>query len=361
MGVGNVFRRLIILVPAVILLLGLAFGTFYTYWNSASPEKTCASCHEIVNPVNMLGQSSHRNFLCKECHGTALSNGLHSLTEKGMMVVNHVRNKKVEDIRMNENQLLEVMNNCRRCHSSEYASWLSGGHSARYRDIFLNKKHNSGEQMAGDCLRCHGMFYDASIRDLVEPLDIKGPWSLTDSSMADKPVIPCLACHQVHRTGETACSPDYSDPHSAFYNRQKEAVNAGFYDRHEKVHIGAGELPQLTITSAGRMVKVSQDPAMRVCVQCHAPAAKHEAGTSDDRTPVGVHEGLSCLACHETHSNDARGSCINCHPAISNCKLDVTTMNTSFANPESPNNIHWVACTSCHKKGRPVPGSSRSF
>ena len=39
-----------------------------------------------------------------------------------------------------------------------------------------------------------------------------------------------------------------------------------------------------------------------------------------------------------------------CHPAISNCKLDVTKMNTSFKDPESPNNIHWVACTDCHKE-----------
>ena len=67
---------------------------------------------------------------------------------------------------------------------------------------------------------------------------------------------------------------------------------------------------------------------MRLCVQCHSPNALHEAGSSDDRTPTGVHEGLSCTACHDVHSNDARKSCGKCHPAISNCKLDVTMMNT---------------------------------
>ncbi len=97
-------------------------------------------------------------------------------------------------------------------------------------------------------------------------------------------------------------------------------------------------------------MKVSDDPIMRNCVQCHAPNAIHQAGTSDDRTPRGVHEGLSCVACHELHSNDARKSCQECHPAISNCKLDVTKMNTSYADSKSPNNIHFVACTDCHKQ-----------
>ena len=91
---------------------------------------------------------------------------------------------------------------------------------------------------------------------------------------------------------------------------------------------------------------------MRNCIQCHAPGASHQAGTSDDRTPRGVHEGLSCLDCHETHSNDARNSCNNCHPAVSNCNQDVTKMNTSYFDPNSPNNIHWVDCIDCHQDKR---------
>jgi hypothetical protein len=95
-------------------------------------------------------------------------------------------------------------------------------------------------------------------------------------------------------------------------------------------------------------VKVSDDIVMRNCIQCHAPNALHQAGTADDRTPRGVHEGLSCTACHEPHSNDAKNSCASCHPAISNCKLDVTKMNTSYADVKSVNNIHFVACANCH-------------
>ena len=59
---------------------------------------------------------------------------------------------------------------------------------------------------------------------------------------------------------------------------------------------------------------------------------------------------LICTACHDPHSNDARNSCASCHPAISNCKLDVATMNTSYADPKSKNNIHFVSCADCHQE-----------
>ena len=53
-------------------------------------------------------------------------------------------------------------------------------------------------------------------------------------------------------------------------------------------------------------------------------------GSGDDRTPVGVHEGLSCLACHLKHGQQTRASCANCHPRLSNCGLDVEKMDTTF-------------------------------
>jgi hypothetical protein len=101
-------------------------------------------------------------------------------------------------------------------------------------------------------------------------------------------------------------------------------------------------------------VKISTDPNQRLCIQCHSPNAFNMEGTSDDRTPRGVHEGIGCLACHDSHSNSAIASCKNCHPAISNCKLDVEKMNTSYKDKTSKNNIHFVACIDCHIKGRPV-------
>jgi hypothetical protein len=343
-------RLAILVIPIALLVFLILFSSFYSYWNSTSPEKTCASCHEIGKSVNIFAQSSHRELSCKECHGTALSNGFHSLKEKGMMVVHHVRNKIIEDIRLNEDQLLAVMDNCNRCHTAEYAGWSSGGHSARYRHILLDKKHNQTEQINPDCLRCHGMFSDVPVQDLVEPLDKTGPWKMKNTETLDKPVIPCMACHQIHNVGFPRVNPDYSNPLNVFYLRQVSSVKVSFYYRPDKTNISAEYLPKLLLWEGDKSVNVSDDLLMRNCIQCHSPNARHQAGSSDDRTPRGVHEGIGCTACHEPHSNDARQSCIKCHPVISNCKLDVTKMNTTFNDPGSPNNIHWVACTDCHKQ-----------
>ncbi len=301
----------------------------------------------------MFGISAHRNMACKECHGTALSNGFHSMYEKGMMVVTHAKVKQVQDIRMKESQVLDVMDNCIRCHTKEHANWLSGGHSARYADIFLNEKHNKTELLNYDCLRCHGMFSDVDMKGLVEPIDMIGPWKFKNPDMAQHPSIPCQTCHQIHQEGKPFQNPDYANPGSAFYKRESSLPGLSLYNRQDKSYISVNDLPQLKLVENGRQVKVSDDRLMNNCIQCHAPNAHHQSGTSDDRTPRGVHEGLSCLSCHQAHSNEARNSCITCHPAISNCKLDVTKMNTSYFDPKSPNNIHWVSCTDCHKNGIP--------
>jgi hypothetical protein len=267
-----------------------------------------------------------------------------------MMMVNHMRKERPETVRLYEGQVLEVMVNCIRCHTAENAKWLSGGHSATYADILLDERHNKTEQLNFDCLRCHGMYSDVPIHDLVEPLNITGPWKLKDASVARRPVIPCQACHRVHAEGSRQTMPDYSNPGNIFYRRSPAYSKTGLYYRPDKIHITVENLPKMRLWEGERQVKVSDDPRMSNCIQCHAPDARHQAGTSDDRTPRGVHEGLSCLACHDPHSNDARPGCLSCHPAISNCKLDVTMMNTSYHDPESPNDIHWVACSDCHKE-----------
>jgi hypothetical protein len=344
----RIFQISYFIIPIVLIALLLSFFGFYGYWNSAAPDRTCASCHEISSSVNSLAHSSHRNLHCKECHGTALSNGFHSLKEKGMMVVNHVQKKHVEDIRMDEEQIIEVMDQCNRCHAAEFAKWKSGGHSMDYASLFLNQKHNTTEQINFDCLRCHGMYYDGEVADVVQPIDIQGPWKLKNEKQAPKPVIPCMACHQIHQKGEPSSSPDYSNPQTIFYTHNKPQSKVSFYDRHEKNYIAAVDLPKLKVWYKGTPVLVSDDETMRNCVQCHAPNAHHKSGTSDDRTPRGVHEGLSCLACHDPHNNDARQSCSKCHPALSNCGLDVAKMNTTFADSTSNNNIHFVSCADCH-------------
>jgi choline dehydrogenase-like flavoprotein len=63
--------------------------------------------------------------------------------------------------------------------------------------------------------------------------------------------------------------------------------------------------------------------------------------------------GLSvvCLACHAKHGQTTRASCAACHPRLSNCGRDVETMDTTFKDPESRNDVHRVACGDCHPKG----------
>lgn len=348
-GIRKLFK--IVLFAAAILLV--SFGGFIVYWDVTPPQKTCASCHEIESSAAMWAKSGHRSMLCKECHGTALSNGLHSLTEKGMMVVNHFAGNGGRDVKLSELQLTSVLDNCKRCHGMEYAKWLSGGHSAPYSAIFLNEKHNKAVQPNSDCLRCHGMFYEGTIGDLVSPISVKGPWKIVNPEQSAIPVIPCFACHEIHRKGSIAPRTDYSDPGNIFYRNPSIPSASSFYDRYEKEHIDGDNLPELKLWEGERMVKVSDDPRQRICIQCHAPNAFHQAGTSDDKTARGIHEGLSCLACHDGHSNDPRQSCVNCHPAISNCGLDVTKMNTTFADKNSPHDIHSVRCVDCHTKGIP--------
>ncbi len=337
-----------------ILIAGFFGG--YSLWNSANPERTCASCHEISPSHETWMTSSHRDIACFECHGTALSNGLHSLTEKTRMVRTHIAGDgRSDQISLTEAQLIGIMDRCTGCHQEEYKKWGSGGHSASYADIFLNEAHNRMEQPYWDCFRCHGMFYEGNIYDLIDPVSSQGPWKLINEEMESMPVILCSTCHEIH--SENTPRMEYGtreDDSEVFYERKRRNEEnhpkAGLYVRADAIFLRADQLPQPGIYTEDREIRVTQNPLQRVCVQCHAPDWQHYAGTEDDRTPSGVHEGLACMACHETHSNDASNACVQCHPVISNCGLDHQAMNTTYHDPGSPNNIHHVKCADCHEE-----------
>lgn len=345
-------NKIVILLLSLFIGFALLFGG-YARWNAANPEKTCARCHEINPSVGEWQHSAHRGVRCTECHGTAMSNGIHSLKEKAGMVFSHLDGKKKpEEIRMNEKQVLELSDRCAKCHQSEYKKWLSGGHSANYASIFMNGKHNLAETPYWACLRCHGMFYDGNIKTLLQKPDkADGIWKLKNPEQALLPTMPCLACHGIHNEnaplGEAV---RYDEPRGIFYSRAQRNPAISWYVRDTKMHIRADRLMQITMFSGSDTVRVASDPGTKLCLQCHSPNFRHQAGSEDDRTPTGVHEGISCVACHVPHSNDARNSCTTCHPAISNCGLDVAKMNTTYLNPDSPNNIHSVSCKGCHSQ-----------
>ena len=340
------------LIPLFVLLIGVSFlFGGYTRWNSANPQQTCASCHEISSSVSGWQVSAHRNIQCSECHGTAISNGIHSLKEKAHMIFTHVnKNPEPENIHMTERQVLDLSERCTKCHQAEYKKWLSGGHSAKYADIFMNGKHNMDEPPYWGCLRCHGMFYDGNIQTLLKkPQKADGVWRLNDKMQATLPTMPCLTCHSMHINNDLLGNAIRFDiPVEISHERIHRHPSVSFYVRADKRSIRSDQLMAISMFSQNKTIRVSNDPISKLCQQCHSPNFKHQSGSEDDRTPTGVHEGIPCMACHMAHSNDARSSCKNCHPAISNCNVDVTTMNTTFVNLNSPNNIHSVSCGSCH-------------
>jgi len=335
-------------VTAVLILAGVV-----GYWHISEPQRICASCHEIRTSHDSWVSSAHKGALCTDCHGTSFSNGVHSLRQNARRFFAHFSRPPDGNIRLSEEQVVQMLARCKRCHEREYAGWLASGHSASYSDIFLNDGHNRTELVMDDCLRCHGMFFEGSVKEIVAPLNVTGPWKMVRPDLANHPAIPCLACHRIHIKGSLAAEPDHAQPRMILYRQNFEVQRPSFYDRREKASFDTALLPQPSIRDGERAIAVSTDGRQRLCYQCHAPAATHQAGTSDDRTPRGVHEGLSCLACHGPHSMEVRRSCADCHPRLSNCGLDVEKMDTSYAKPDSPHNIHFVACADCHVKGVP--------
>jgi hypothetical protein len=343
-----------LLLTAVFLLCALLGGI--GYFEFSPPEKTCVSCHEIRASHARWTNSVHRTVSCKQCHGRS-ADSLHALRENAKRVLSHLADDRHDDIRLSEEQTVRMTAACRQCHQREFAHWQAGGHSTHYSDIFTDEKHNRTERPDDQCLLCHGMFFEGKMADLLTPLDMQGPWRFARPRTAERPAIPCLACHQLHTPGEPFARPATAAPSTNAPACRRDTL--AFYVRQERSHFALDDLPVPKLFDQGRPVNVSSDPRQRLCTQCHAPDAFGNAGSSDDRTPTGVHEGLSCAACHAPHSNDTRGSCAQCHPARSSCGLDVTAMDTTYRSPASRNNIHRVKCLDCHPGGPPPARAAR--
>jgi hypothetical protein len=312
----------------------------------------CARCHEIRPMVDAWAASSHRGVSCQDCHGSSFSADLRMHVKNLERVWLHSRGETPEQIRIRHQDVQPLVERCGACHRQERADWETGPHGTPYAAIFINPEHNASQQLMDDCLRCHAMHFEGGIRDLVTPLDRKGPWTFVKEEYASLPAVPCLACHSVHRRGE----PFAPRSDRALVNGPAQEIarpSLALYDRRSLEHVGLDRLPLPAMKEGDRPVGASEDRRQALCYQCHAPRAGHEVFSGDDRTPVGVHEGLSCLACHEKHGQSTRASCASCHPRLSNCGIDVETMDTTFKSPESRHDVHRVACLDCHPKGVP--------
>ncbi len=335
-------------------VLGFAGNYGAGMYYAAGHGAACADCHEMSAHVGAIHASPHRDASCLDCHEASIATKLRHVRV-------HILHGAPEEIHLREADLKPMMTRCQSCHQHEYASWHAGPHSATYADIFLNTAHNTKRQLMNDCFRCHGMYFDGSVRDLVQPVDTKGPWQMKHPELANEAVIPCQSCHWVHRQGATSEKP--ADRISLAGRRVNDSI--AMFDRREQIHFAAASLAIPALYDGPNKLKVSPDPRQALCYQCHAPripdtnsvaATNHwgpQAGSGDDRTPKGVHEGLSCISCHTGHGESARASCVSCHPAMSHCGIDVEKMDTTYASKGSKHNVHWVKCADCHEHGIP--------
>lgn len=321
------------------------------YYESGGGRQ-CARCHEIQPAYGTAQASSHRKIQCAQCHGDALTLDVSFHLNNLNRLSVHLQGEVPEQIQLRNSDVQAMVSRCAFCHRQEYADWQSGPHSASYSRIFLDPQHNKKKLPIDDCLRCHGMHYEGGIRDLVSPLTTSGPWIIKSVENYSLPSIPCLTCHEIHRTGDvmqkTGVEGRVPGPTQEI-NRPSLAL----FDRRTQQHIPVSRLPLPVIREGNRRVIMSPDQRQALCYQCHAPDYTMRVMTGDDRTGIGVHEGISCLACHLRHGQKTRSSCANCHPRLSNCGLDVETMDTTFRTTDSKHNIHWVKCEDCHTKGVP--------
>jgi hypothetical protein len=337
------------LFPAVIGV-GLLMVPGATLVYEAGGGAACARCHEIAPQHQKWVSSSHRKVPCQACHGDALTMDADFHLGNFRRLVKHLRGDVPEQVKIRPTDVMEIVYRCQKCHRQEFADWENGPHGIKYSKIFVDREHNEKRLLMDDCLRCHGTHFEGGIQDLVTPIDTKGPWTFKSADYADRPAIPCLSCHSMHREGEPMVRAKEGTASTA---QEIVRPSLAFLDRRERMHYSITRLPLPVMREGDRPVKMSPDARQALCYQCHAPLSTFQAGSGDDRTGLGVHEGLSCLACHQKHGQKTRASCANCHPRLSNCGLDVEKMDTTFFHPKSTHNVHFVKCVDCHTKGIP--------
>ena len=334
---------------AALVVIALAPAASIYYESKGGPG--CGRCHEIQPIYETWHTSTHRKIACSACHGDAatLDAGFHLNNLK--RVLEHFRDQVPEQIKMRSVDIPAMLRRCQSCHRQEFADWETGPHGVTYAKIFLNAEfYRTKKEPMDDCLRCHGAHFAGGIRDLVTPLDRKGPWRIA-AGMQGQPAIPCMACHQMHREGAPLVHSPDREPSA---KEELARPSLALFDRRAMMHVAVARLPLPEMREGDRVVKMSPDPRQALCYQCHAPTTGgFQASSGDDRTGLGVHEGLGCLACHFKHGQKTRASCADCHPGLSNCGLDVEKMDTTFFSSKSKHNVHFVKCADCHTKGVP--------
>ena len=159
-------------VPVALLLLAVPAGSVYY---AAAGGKACIRCHELEPAYHQWATSTHRSVQCKECHGSIFSTDVGFHLNNVRQLWQHLRGQVPERLLLQQRDISRGMNErCGRCHQQEFAAWAAGPHHATYERIFLNSDHNTQRLLDDQCLLCHGMYFERSIRELVQPLNRQG-------------------------------------------------------------------------------------------------------------------------------------------------------------------------------------------
>lgn len=253
-----------------------------------APDKTCVLCHEIRASRERMAASPHKDVNCKACHGGTLE----ALGDNLRRAVRHLQGADYAKLDsrfcLSEKQVDEVSARCAKCHAAEAAQWSAGGHGRPVANYLTNTVHNAAWKPAESCLRCHGMFMAGDLEDI---LVREGKvCRFRDTSRETRRAVPCLACHRMHA---------------------KDSLQ--LHSRAEKTSFPAQHLYlQKIVAPDGSTVKRAMDARTRLCASCHAANAEGEAGSGDDRTPLGAQEGMACMDCHKGHdlkADNSRGRC----------------------------------------------------
>src|SRR5512142_2863436 len=163
-------------VPIAALLLAVPAGSIYY---AAAGGKACIRCHELEPAYHSWEVSAHRAVQCKECHDSIFSTDLAFHLNNARQLWLHLRGRVPERLLVRQRDISRGMSErCGKCHQKEFAAWSAGPHHTTFERIFLDAGHNAARLLGDHCLQCHGMFFESSIRVLVEPLNLQGPWRL---------------------------------------------------------------------------------------------------------------------------------------------------------------------------------------
>ncbi len=348
---GALVRRVLLigalLVAAVVLLVPGAS----LYYETGSGRR-CTSCHEMQAVYDQWHSSPHRGIACEKCHGGALTLDASFHRNNAQRAWTHLRGELPEQVRFPGKDVPAMVGQCQSCHRQEFASWQAGPHSATYTRIFLDKKHNTGNMLMDDCMRCHGAYFEGGIGDLVSPVDRKGPWRIVRGELANTPSMPCLVSPGTS-PGTAVAEDRCGRPRSRSVAGNRAAVAGLLRPPHTGLHPTCGPAPA---HDAGRNAHSKDEPRSTPGAVLSVPRATGEHAGGKRRRSHGIGrpiEGIGCLGCHTQHGQQTRASCASCHPKVSNCGLDVEKMDTTFRSTDSKHNIHWVKCSGCHTNGVP--------